>query len=150
MNSNKKNSLSRSSFLLGLFLAATLSACAPRGESKSLAEVLETAKERYALVKDEAKSPKVVEALKSVLAELESVEKARGVLAESSADKVALTLNGLIEHAGYTSRPAMTELMNQYLYVSEHGAENADATLLLASRTYSLLASELETTKFAI
>jgi hypothetical protein len=135
---------------LSVVFALAFSACAPRGESKSLTEVLEAAKERYALVKDVSTSPEVTDSLKAVLTELDAVENSKGVLATSNANKLALTLNGLIEHAGFTSRPAMTELMNQYLHVAEHGAQNADATLLLASRTYSLLASELETTKFGV
>jgi hypothetical protein len=66
-------------------------------------------------------------------------------------------LSALIVHAGYTSRPSLSEISKQYqVLVSQlegtEGPSSAEAgTLKLAAmRAYTVLAGELETTKFAL
>ena len=137
---------------LGLaLLLLSMSACGfPRGESKSLKQVLETARSRYKAVQHVAiENDAVEDRLLTILKTLEALEKANGAHAEKLAS-LGKDLAEIIPHAGYTVRPALNELMKQYLAMSKEENPNHNASLLLASRTYSILASELETTRFKL
>jgi hypothetical protein len=76
----------------------------------------------------------------------------RGGGVTKNAKVLAESLNALIPHASYTNRPAMGELLSQYLVVSGQPASqvSSGAVKLLAARTYNALASELETRKFSL
>jgi hypothetical protein len=123
-----------------------ISACAPRGESKSLSEVLDGAKTRYA----EASGKTQVEglsALEGSLANLIENPSAAG------AKSISETLRKLIMKTGYTSRPALGELIEQYQIIGFDTSEmpvNRARVKLLVARTYNLLARELETTAFGL
>jgi hypothetical protein len=74
--------------------------------------------------------------------------------ARELAGQVSDTLGQLVQKCGFTVRPAMTELMNQYKAVADGtgstvsiGAPNLQ---LLVARTFSLLTAELSTSKFAL
>ena len=75
-----------------------------------------------------------------------------------SASKISTDLKKLSNHASYTSRPALTELFNQFTVISSSQEEvgindsyfRESARKLLAARTYSALASEIETMKFQL
>ena len=146
-------STAKHGLVLPLLLAVALcafSACDfPRGESKSLKQVLEQARARYKAVQTVQVNDDIEDRLLTILKTLESLEQAESIQAQDL-KTVGNHLAKLLPHAGYTVRPAMAELMKQYLAMSEVEQPGTDATLLLASRTYSLLASELETTQFKL
>lgn len=127
-------------------------ACAPRGESHSLSQVLESAKFRYAKVQQVQVPGDLMPNLQVLVGSLESLLKNSVSSAKSDAKQVASAIDILVGHAGYTNRPAFGELLYQYLAISNGETSRvSDATIkLLVSRTYSLLASELETTQFKI
>jgi hypothetical protein len=74
--------------------------------------------------------------------------------ARELAGEVSGILGELVQKAGFTVRPAMTELMNQYKAIADGsgaavsiGAPNLQ---LLVARTFSLLTAEMSTSKFAL
>lgn len=143
-----------------------LASCAPRGETRSLDEVLKDAQSRFETVYSVA----LDSVNGDIKAQLESVTKALdglvGHLAQGgsiSPDQLAnlrqiqTGLNALVSHAGYTSRPALSEISKQYqVLVSQLEATGSPASIeagtlkLAAMRAYTVLAGELETTKFAL
>lgn len=140
---------------LAALLLISLSACAPRGETSSLTQILEAEKNRYRVASQGIPQSDVGTKVTSVsgkLQELETLKDAAAVASRSS--EVAELLSDIVPHAGYTSRPALSELMTQYRMIGT-GTRTAEVTetaqvRLLVSRTYSALASELESTKFAL
>ena len=89
--------------------------------------------------------------MKNVSQHLDQITAQQGAEAGKSAGELAELLNGLVDHAGYTVRPGMNELISQYRMLSKNGADVQTAQVkLLASRTYSLLTSELNTTSFGM
>lgn len=135
--------------LLPLLLSLALVSCGPRGESKSLDEVLQIARERYTQVADKASASPANELLTALNKDLES-------LLESSQDRSATFgrvgdgLYKVFPKAGAPSRPAIVELAKQYKMLSHEKNVNDSTVKLVASRTYSMLASELETTGFKL
>lgn len=143
--------------LLSLTLISAFVGCAPRGETNTLQEILSANKAHFRSVSSNAGEQTVAKALEDVassLAQLETPTSARQVSADST--KVVEQLSPLISKAGFTVRPALTELVNQYRMlgtgkvVEDHRAPGFPQVKLLVSRTYSLLASELETTRFML
>lgn len=132
--------------LIGLLMA---SACAPRGESKSIEEILSLAKDRYTRVSG-------VSVSKEVRADLDMTVKQMGSLLSGgktagSAEEIAQLIDELLPHASFTVRPGLTELMTQFGELADTDADVPESTLkLLVSRTYSSLASELETGRFTL
>lgn len=171
-----------------LFLVSTLmvvwflNGCAPRGESRSTEEVLESSRARFEQALSQ--SPEVdqqTSLLKNIAIGLETMveignsnksaesfafgqpvqasdmKKVRGVAGDIAAQLLTLT-----SRAGYTSRPSLGELANQYRVIASFGTSTVEQTALgtgelstgaialLAARTYSLLASEVETTGFQV
>jgi hypothetical protein len=61
---------------------------------------------------------------------------------------VGKALSELTTYAGYTTRPALGELAEQWIGLK--ASAEAPSTRLLISRTYGVLASELEAVGFAI
>lgn len=139
--------------LLVVAITVGLVACAPRGESKSLNEVVTIAKNRFALVQDVPVDSAVQESLKPVVKALEDlVNNPRGGGVTKNSKVIATALSQLSVRASYTNRPAMGEVLSQYLVMINTPATevNGAAVKLLAARTYSLLASELETRRFSL
>jgi hypothetical protein len=136
------------------FLACVLlCSCAPRGENQSVDQVLKTQHDNFnSFARNASINEAAAANLKTLtdsLSKLEATEdaKAMGPTSEAISDNIS----NLILKAGFTSRPALTELSNQYRAISQNpdGANHAAVKLLMA-RTYSALAAELETTKFAL
>lgn len=137
-----------------LSLSALLQSCAPRGENRSVDEVLRIQRERYlslaAATKVKGEAQAGLGTLQTQLGEL--------VLSAASAvptksQEIAATLTGLSPHAGFTVRPALTELIDQYRVlgsVTDTRTLGSAQVKLLVARTYNLMASELETTKLAL
>jgi hypothetical protein len=128
--------------------------CQPRGESHTLEQILSDARSNYSLVSAEP-SPEVGAFLNQLKANLDKLAGlGGGGDARDLAGEVAGILGELTQKAGFTARPAMTELMNQYKVIADGtgspvsiGAPNLQ---LLAARTFSLLTAELSTSKFSL
>ncbi len=151
-------------FLIALVCFVSVG-CKPRGETKSLDTLLGDSRQKFAVATSQAPALKLNFAgselaetsveLPEVLRELNSnLDKllVKGSAADRSgtASTVAKTLAALTPHAGYTARPAFAEISKQYRTISQ-GASIELATLkLVAARTYALISSELETTKFGL
>ncbi|MBN8547829.1 MAG: hypothetical protein J0M12_00790 [Deltaproteobacteria bacterium] len=128
----------------------SLSAC-PRGETKTLGQVYDGSKQRFVAVQNAAVPQDVAQPLKDINARLEQISGQEGVQASQTASELAGLLAPLTVRAGYTARPGMGEVITEYRMLSQEGAAVKNPTVkLLAARTYSLLASELETTKFSV
>ena len=129
-----------------------LTACGPRGETKSVQGIFETAKQRYAGVKLDNLDAAVTGALGKIntnLHELEGQVPATAITEKSY--KVADLLASMERHAGYTTRPALNEITTQYRMAAlDTSKVNESNMKLLLARTYNLLASELETTRFGV
>ncbi len=135
-------------------LILAVQACSPRGETYSLQEVLNGAKVEYKAALLRIHSPEVASSLSEVeqlLIKLEGPQPDQE--GASAARSVAAALTTLVPKAGYTTRPAMGQIIDQYRVLGEKkaGEQVTQAQLkLLVSRTYSLLASELAGTHFAL
>jgi len=140
--------------ILVLIIALTafvLSACGPRGESRPLDDILESSKQRYNMVRRTEVPAEVRETLDRSVTRLEDL--LREVEIAENASDISIDLLTLTEHTGYTNRPSMFELIKQYQAMSERASQtgvNQASVKLLVSRTYALLASELETTRFSL
>ena len=136
--------------LLALITLLSFMACAPRGESNTVDEIYQAAKLRFANSM-RGKAPEGVESLSKNLEAYAKAESA--VAAAGTAGQIADGLSAITEKAGYTTRPALDQLMKQFRYLSaakKDSAVNKAALRLLAARTLHTLASELETTAFAL
>lgn len=137
-----------------VLLAASVIGCAPRGESKSVSELLAESKARYAQVNKDGLDAAASKALADLTAKLEVMEKASDAAGlKASAKSAAQALAVLNDKAGYTQRPAIGELTAEFRGFGQNAAPDADlgaASKLLVSRTYMLLAAELETMKFKL
>lgn len=145
-----------SSFRTVACVAATLVlvGCAPRGESHTVDQILNDARSSYASTKVDVPSD-VGSSLTTLTGSLDKLAGlGGGGDSRQIAGSVADTLGALVSKAGFTQRPQMSELMNQYRSVA--GAQGAPTTLgapnlkLLVARTYTLLSAELTSTKFRI
>lgn len=156
-------------FPLLLLFALGLSGCLPRGESKSIEELMASSKERFNASQSAAEqlSPEVKQKVQEVSNALKILqsrdETSRHAAAAADADRA---LSWLVDRAGYTSRPSIAEIAAQYrvlagdleVVINNSGEDReasspaaaANRIKLLVARTYSLVASELETTKFAV
>jgi len=132
-----------------LCLVFGLSACAPRGETKSLDQVLADAKERYSATNLNGVNPDASGAVQTAVSKMNQIE--AGFVAASlpeQAKEISDALRQVEPRAGYTSRPALDELIREYRELNPK-TEAATAKLLVA-RTYNWLSSELETTRFGV
>jgi hypothetical protein len=140
--------------LSGVALVA-VSACAPRGESHSVEEILTDSRAAYQSVASSA-SPDTSASLKFLTASLDRIAGlGGGGEAKVISQEIANMLTELGPKAGYTVRPAMAELVNQYRVIASNNSQGpisigAPNLKLLAARTYSLIASELKTTQFKV
>lgn len=130
-------------------LLGVLSGC-PRGETNTLDEVLQASKDHFNSVKDAAVAPEVRQKLDRLISLLDSMPASAGSPAlGKSANEVADILVELTPKASVTNRPAMAELAPQFRVYGESATTATVAQAkLLSSRTYSLLASEMETLHF--
>lgn len=148
--------------IISLTLLASLSlaicSCAPRGETQSLSDILSQQRDRYRTAELKAKDVPVKAQLDQLSQKLSSMETVQDPTALKPATaEVRAALAGLLPHAGYTVRPALTEISNQYQALANGSSITTDPALagspeirLLLARTYSVLASELETGKFSL
>lgn len=143
-----------------LFLAfvGIFSACAPRGESQTLSDLLAQQRERYRAAELKFTDSPIKTQLTAVAQKMAEIEKVQdpNALKPATLD-LKNSLSGLIAHAGYTARPALAELVGQYQAIAngsavttDPAAEGSPEVRLLLVRTYSLLATELETSKFSL
>lgn len=140
-------------FAIVVLVSLILTSCGPRGESKSVGEVLSIAQQEFNEQLEHAGAAK--EQIATVQRNLEVLINERSDRSglSSAATEISQQLSELTRHAGYTSRPALTELVNQFRELSvDAAAGNAQANRLrlMASRAYATLASELATTKFSV
>ena len=142
-------------FTVILLSVLVLSGCWTRGESRSLDEVLAMAKARYQKASGaglEGGLSQILSGVQSRLEKLPNLKDPGSLKVEST--EIAGTLTELITRSGYPSRPALTELVAQYRALSDRlgagAGVNEGALKLLVSRTYFLLASELQSTKFKL
>lgn len=144
------------SILLSLssVVLVAMTGCQPRGESHTLEQILSDARSGYSAlsVESSAEVGTMLNQLKTDLDKLAGL--GGGGDARELAGQVSGILGQLAEKSGFTVRPAMTELMNQYKAIADGsgttvsiGAANLQ---LLVARTFSLLTAELSTSKFAL
>ncbi|MFM1847273.1 MAG: hypothetical protein RL417_747 [Pseudomonadota bacterium] len=140
-------------FALGVVVLFGAAGCMPRGETESLGDVLATAEARYRAISKSELPTDVSAALEKVAAELSGLTSAEDM--NGATGKIAAlgeSLSALVTKAGFTSRPALNEIALQYRMLGSASGDSLTPAQvkLLASRTYSVLAAELETTKFSL
>ena len=128
--------------------------CAPRGESRTVEQILTDARSAYQSA-SASFSGDVSPALKSLSGALDRLAGIGGAGdAKLVSQEISTMLVELSGRIGYTSRAAMAELIEQYRTISQSAGSSvsigAPNLKLLAARTYSLVTSELTTTKFKI
>lgn len=137
--------------LAGLVL---LSSCAPRGETYSLEEVLNMQEQGFrSSLQSAALAGAISETVNGLQTKLQNITKAAGPEVANQSQQISEDLVSLLPHSGFTSRPAMTELANQFRMLGQDSGAATDrgATVkLLVARTYSILNAELSGVKFAI
>lgn len=128
--------------------------CAPRGESHTVDEIFSDAKSGY--VEASGKAPADMgTSLKTLSGSLDRLAGlGGGGDARQVSGEIAGTLATLSAKAGYTARPALAELINQYRNIADTSGSpttlGAPNLKLLAARTYSLLTAELTTSQFRL
>jgi uncharacterized lipoprotein YehR (DUF1307 family) len=145
--------------ILPLLIALSVSSCAPRGETRSLAEILSGSQARFAASYKgaglSADAQKDLDGLTAALKDLLKSRNGTGTGTDTAAVKVVEQMSQLAKSAGYTSRPAFFELLKQYEMIArgrqgQSKVAGSPQVTLLAARTYNLLARELETTRFKL
>jgi len=149
--------MNRSSFIalcIATSAACLVSGCGPRGESHTVEQIFSDARAAYSQMSAQV-APDVNASLKSMVASLDKLAgQGGGGDARQISASLADGLTDLLPKAGFTQRPAITELINQYRQIS--AASGAPLTLgaanlkLVAARTYTILSAELTSTKFKI
>jgi len=138
-------------WLVLLVLATMTAGCLPRGETRTLDEVLATARERFQRVEQTAVAAEVAQTLKQVTARMDgTLNAAAADAAKEDLRQAGDLVDSLILRAGYTSRPALGEISAQLRALGTSPHVEASQVKLVVARAYGLLASELETTKFSI
>lgn len=127
--------------------------CQPRGEQRSVSEVLETAKSEYRSVSKTVLDDSVrqrVDRITTVLEEMLATQEVKTIRAKAA--EASDALQSVYLDSGYTSRPALGELVNEYRMLADNytGEFSKGQVPLLVSRSYGWLASELEGVKFAL
>lgn len=127
--------------------------CAPRGESKSLTEIIEAGKARYMAAKGVKLSDDIQSKLTSLTSKLDDALSAAqsGNINSVTLSQIDEMLSDMVGHAGVTARAGINQLAKQYRELSSsEGGVNSGAVGLLVGRTYSAIGAELETTKFGL
>ena len=143
----------RSALIVGVSSALVLG-CGPRGESHTVDEIFSDAKAGYVDASGKV-TPDLSTSLKTLSGSLDKLAGlGGGGDAPQLSGEIAGTLTTLSAKAGYTARPALAEIINQYRSLAN--SSGAPTTLgapnlkLLAARTYSLLTAELVTSQFRL
>jgi hypothetical protein len=144
-----------SSFVLSAFVAVGVLGCQPRGESRTLDEIFTDARSAYQSASVASVSGDVADSLKKLALSLDKLAGIGGAGdGRSVSAEVADSLSTLVQKAGIPSRPAMTELINQYRSMADASGTppvlGAPNLKLLAARTYSLIQSELGAAAFRL
>lgn len=126
------------------FALFLLSGCEPRGESKSVQEVFLIAKSRLEDVLRRSDSPKkeVVENIFRQILDLVESENAVDV------SLLGETLMSLYHYASPTVKTVLYHQADACMNLGQRGSLNKNEILLLGSRIFNVLSSELETTGF--
>lgn len=147
--------LSNFIFVLTITLSSlVVASCKPRGETQTLSEILKNSRDTFVKNFNGATNLNgdVKSALTSLLPKIDKLSTDNNYT--PVAGEVADALTNLVQSAGYTSRPAMGELIQQLQVIAtdKNGQQtsNASARALLSSRIFWLLASELEGIKFGL
>ncbi len=131
-----------------------------RGESKSVEEILRSASQRFSTSRTgQVLANGVSEKLDGVAERLSRL--ANSTSATSVKDlgqEIAQYLRELTPAAGYTTRPALNEIIDQYIAIAESqklgsgdlSAGQAATVRLLAARTFFVLESELKGIRFGL
>lgn len=142
------------SLIVSTSAVVLVTGCGPRGESHTIEQILNDARANYSDMSAQV-APEIGAALKTLTSSLDKLAGlGGGGDARQVSAGVAEGLTNLLPKAGFTQRPAMAELVNQYRALSS--ATGAPLTLgapnlkLVAARTYSILSAELTSTKFRI
>ncbi len=154
-----------------MVLSVTVSGCLPRGETSSLDEVFNMARNRFQVAFEAtgsqasasqgdaaaagAMSVSARANLDRVVKELDVFLRDTTVTGKvTAAGNIHEALSQLTTSAGYTSRPSLSEVSSQYAALAERmesaGVIDASTAKQAAMRAYTVLASELETTKFSL
>jgi len=128
-----------------------LLACAPRGESKTIEELVQVAQGRVTAAGRSAGqvSPQVLDLRAALDGALNTSSNSETVPPKVLA-AIGEKISDLILHSAPTTRPALTELMRQYRALGQAKTVGSDQVKLLVARTMHTVASELETTKFSL
>ncbi|WKZ56351.1 MAG: hypothetical protein QY326_06350 [Bdellovibrionota bacterium] len=97
--------------LLGVsaLLVGAVGGCGPRGETKSLDEVLSLARDRYQTALEGVNETELRSSLDELSSRLDMMSSTSGSLV-SDAKSVSKLLADLTSRAGFTARPALAEL----------------------------------------
>lgn len=152
--SNQKFTSRLVSALVCIVSCASVVGCGPRGEAHTVDQILSDARGGYDSVASKAQATDTG-AIRTLTSNIDKVAGiGGGGDARSLSSDIASQLEGLSVRAGYTARPAIAELVNQYRNVAADKGSSvsigAPHLKLLAARTYSLLTAELNTTQFRL
>ena len=133
------------------------SGCAPRGETQNMNDLVAQARDRLRVAEQGAAASPAKQQVAQVIEKLAAMEKVQDpAILKPATLEVSALLSDLMPRAGYTVRPSFAEISAQYRELGNGAPVTTDSSKpgapeirLLLVRTYSLLASELETGKFA-
>lgn len=140
-------------FLLVLVAVILGVGCSPRGETASLDQILQTARDRYFDLSTQAGlKPEISGTLNQIDSALKSLETSDSTPTYSQvALQVADLLSSLDLHAGFTVRPSLGEIQSQYRALAgTKTLPQIGSTKLILARTYTILAEELAATGFKL
>ena len=148
-----------------LLVTCFIQGCGSRGETRTMAEVLELARRDYDGVRRVAMRHGVSPRISPILSEIEQIlsgfgaESRPGEKARSCRRMAELMLQ-LAPSAGYPSRPAFGEMAKAYgscagdgqrvHLQTENEAFESESLPLLVARSYHLLAAELGAARFSV
>lgn len=136
-----------------LLLSCWLCSCTPRGETHTLDQILDSARARFNKVALNAVDDSVDNQINGLVSKMESLlEKPSTIEQQGRGALTALAdeLGDVTTKAGFTSRPALGQVAEQYRSLSNDQKISSDQVKLLLFRTYSVLAAELETNRFGL
>lgn len=136
-----------------LLLSCWFCSCTPRGETHTLDQILDSARARFNKVALNAVDDSTDSQINALVSKMESLlEKPSTIEQQGRGALTALAdeLGNVTTKAGFTSRPALGQVAEQYRSLSNDEKISSDQVKLLLFRTYSVLAAELETNRFGI
>lgn len=135
-----------------LFLAATalfFGGCGPRGETRSLDEVLRTEQQSFEQVLSELKGRPDTESFQRLTLPLEKLSSVRnGNYVSAASAEIGEILAAYLPRASFTMRPGMDELIRESAALKTGQTSDSDRqeARLLAARVYSAVTAELRIT----